>query len=426
MSSTNRRKFLRQGLITGVSAVAVGDAFSGTFSSCYLPTDELDLSTAGWPTIRELFYLDHARHYLNTASLGPSPKSVVEAMFNATIRHEQTSETYYGETTLVRENVAKFFNCTAPEIAITRNATESINIVARGLRLKKGDHVVMSKHEHVGGASPWMALQLEYGVEISLVDLDLTGENNFTALTSAITKKTKALFFSHVCCTTGMVLPVRKIADYCAPLGIVTCVDGAQAIGQVKVDFRDLEPDFYVSSGHKWLYGPKGTGILFVNERAKSRLKPTFVGAYSMSEYNLLEMKLSFLNDASREEYGTRNTALYHGIQAALDFANGIGTSRILARGPELVAVLNNELSSIERVEILSPQDPRYSSSMFCFRIRDIDYTEVQKKLSEDFNCRVRGIYENNLFAIRISCAIHVLEDDIAQLISGVKKIASA
>ncbi len=141
-----------------------------------------------------------------------------------------------------------------------------MNTVARSLSLKEGDEVILSKDEHIGGAAIWLALSKEIGITIKLVDLDYSGKNNFNIIKKSVTDKTKVLVLSHVTCTTGMILPVKKIANYCKKKGIISCIDGAQAVGMIPVNITDINPDFYVTSGHKWLFGSKGTGILYINE----------------------------------------------------------------------------------------------------------------------------------------------------------------
>ena len=170
--------------------------------------------------------------------------------------------------------------------------------------------------------------------------------------------------------------------------------------------------------------GPKGTGLLYIRKQTLPLLHPTFVGAYTVKDFDLNKLEMHYEKNAAREEYGTRNAPISNGIKRAVEFIEQIGIQRIEERGRELADYLKKGLSEIDGVVILSPSQKQYSSAIVTFKITHIDYLEVQKQLGSNHHCRVRGIYENGLNAIRISCGIYLLENQLDQLINGVKKIA--
>jgi cysteine desulfurase/selenocysteine lyase len=375
-----------------------------------------------WDKIREEFLLTKDRIYFNTAGLGASPLSVIEAYDTWSRKLETISETGHQHVKECRQTIAEFFNAQQEEIAITRNATEGVNIVAQGLDLQRGDEIILSNHEHVGGAVPWMNMVETKGIKIKLVELDLKGERNLDIIKAAISKRTKVLFVSHVTCTNGMVLPVKEIAAYGRSLGVITCIDGAQAAGMIDINLSDIDADFYVMSGHKWLFGPKGSGILFINNRSIIKLTPTFAGAYTTDKYDLPTLDYSYLSEASREEYGTRNTPHAMALKAAFDFHTSIGKDRIVNHGKDLASVLSEQLNELEGIQVLSPTKDPFRSSIVTFKSRHKTYQQLQKELSS-YKCRVRGIYEADLQAIRISCALYNSKEEIDHLISSLEQI---
>lgn len=383
-------------------------------------------NSENWSQIKKAFLLDKKRRYFNTAGLGPSPKAVVESLYQSTIMLEKSGEHHHELTHKVHEKLASFLNCDTSELALTRNATEGMNIVARCLNLKDGDEVILTRHEHVGGTMPWLALQKDIRIDIKLVDLNLNGENNLEQIASQVTDKTKVVVFSHVTCTTGMRLPAKEITDYCRSKGIISCIDGAQAFGMIPIDLKEINPNFYVASGHKWLFGPKETGMLFINNNIIKDVSPTFAGAYTNCNYDLNTLKLEYRDTAQREEYGTRNTAVTLALGSAIDFVQSIGIDTILHHGQNLASHFRNGISSLSNVEILTPSSTHYSSCILTFRFKNADNTKLNLKLANDYGLRTRNIYENDLDAIRLSFAVFNNESEVDEIIFAVTEIATS
>lgn len=377
-----------------------------------------------WQEVKSSFMLDPKRSYFNTAGVGPSPKPVVDAIYEAMQNVNYYGETFHHKISTIREQVANFFNVDENEIAFTRNSTEGINIMAQCLPLKKGDEVILTTHEHVGGATPWLKLQKEIGIKLKVIDLDLSGEHNFKIIKQAISRKTKAIMISHVTCTTGMVLPVKEIAALCKQKQLFCCIDGAQSAGMLHIDLKDIDPDIYVTSGHKWLFGPKETGLVYINQRTVKSLKPAFVGAYSVKSFNLKKQEIDFVANATLVEYGTRSMPMATGLGTAIAFLEKIGMAQVENRGKLLANYLKSELIKIEGVELLSPKNPEFASAIVTFRIKNVDYLKIQHVLIKKHHCRVRAIYENELNGIRISCAIYNSYEELDHLIEAIKKIA--
>ena len=432
MAKTSRRNFIKKNILSGLfltSAVPLlkaENALDPKNSIPALKVNSNDYNSIDWDNIRQQFLFSKENHYLNTGSLGPSPRIVLDTVCNAMETLETSTSHGHHLVAKTHEKAAQFLNVTVDEIAFTRNATEGLNITARSLRLKEGDEIIITTHEHVGGASPWMSLAKDFGAVVKLVDLDFNGENNLQIIKDNITEKTKVVAFSHITCTTGMKLPAKAIAELCRSKGIYSCIDGAQSLGMFPIDLADINPDFYASSGHKWLFGPKGTGVLFINKNIIEKISPVFAGAYTDSKFDLNSLTLEYRLSAQREEYGTRNTPITLGIGSAIDFINTIGIENVAKRGRELVSHFRKSIANTPNIEILTPESETYSASMITIRIKGKDNLKLNPTLNKDKKLRLRGIYENNINGIRISFAIFNSFDEVDLLANSFKEIAKA
>jgi selenocysteine lyase/cysteine desulfurase len=327
-------------------------------------------------------------------------------------------ETGHGRRAQIHEKARELFGCGESELAFTRNATESMNLVARGLRLNEGDEVVMTTHEHPGGATPWFAVREDAGIGIRTFDPGSGAGDTLDRLRAALNSRTRVVMVSHITCTHGLLLPIAEIAAVCREHGIISVVDGAQAVGQIPVDLNALGCDFYVASGHKWLLGPKGTGVLYVRDEMLDTWKPSYVGAYSDAGFNLMDGEFERLRPATASEYGTRNTPLLVGFGAAFDLVNTIGPLMFMARGWSLAARLRDKLRDIDGVRIVTPDTSGSSASILAFELpagggNPWDWCNM---LRRDHGMRLRPVAEGGLSAVRASTHVCNSEDQVDEL----------
>jgi selenocysteine lyase/cysteine desulfurase len=415
--------------LAGAAVAAAGSA------ACEKPDRRLDVGSftdawgsassepQRWRIVREQFLLEPGYAYLNTGGLGPSPQPVIAAFDEAWLELERRCESGHERRAQVRDRACEFLGCRPNELAFTRNATEGMNLVARGLKLRDGDEVVMTTHEHPGGAMPWFAVREETAIRIRTVEPGSGGEDTFERLLRALTTRTRVVMVSHINCTTGLVMPVREIADLCQQRGIVCVIDGAQAVGQIPVDLRALGCDFFVASGHKWLLGPKGTGVLFVRDEQLDLWMPPFVGAYSDSRFDLADGVFQRLRPASASEYGTRNTPLVIGLGAAFDFLSTMGMEAVAARGALLARRLREGLAELGGVEVLTPADA--SAAILTFRLPAAggDPWEWVNRLRRDHNFRLRPVGEAGLAAVRASTHVFNSEQEVDRLVDVLENL---
>jgi selenocysteine lyase/cysteine desulfurase len=420
---TNRRLFLK-GCLAGAAAAAAGSTACTRYDSgsqAATPFAEAwrsaDSEGERWRVVRDQFLLEPGYAYLNTGGLGPSPRPVISALDEAWLALERRCDSGHGRRAEVRNRVCEFLGCDENELALTRNATEGMNLVARGLKLRVGDEVVMTTHEHPGGAMPWFAVREDTPIEIRTIEPGSGGADSLERLRGALTDRTRVVMVSHITCTTGLVMPVREIADLCRSKGIVCVIDGAQAVGQIPVDLHALGCDFYVASGHKWILGPKGTGVLYVRDEWLDRWQPPFVGAYSDSRFDLAAGIFERLRLASASEYGTRNTPVVLGLKAALDFLSTIGMEAVAARGSHLAGRLRDGLSGLGGVSILTPADAGAAILTFRLPASGGDPWDWSNRLRGEYGFRLRPVGEAGLDAVRASTHVCNSEEEIDRLV---------
>jgi len=375
-----------------------------------------------WAFVRDQFPLTRDRAYFNTGGLGASPYAVLDAVKAKMDELEQICEV--GRTdqlwTEIKTDAGALLGCDAAELAFMRNTTEAINIVAYGLPWKAGDEVILTTHEHVGNALPWIALAQSHGIVPRLFEPSTaSAEENLDRITRLAGKRTRLISVPHVITTTGLHLPVREISAFARSRGIWCFVDGAQTAGMMPFSLHEIGCDAYATSGHKWLLGPKETGLLYVRKEMLPTIAARFVGGHS-GEGELAKGTLTLVPTAERYEYGTVSTPLRVGLGAAIRFIQRIGIETVWARDCALADFLARELRTIPGVRVLSPELPSLRTPLTTFEHERIPHLRLQEQLSA-LNFRTRSVTEGGLAALRISTHIYNTFDEVQRLVDGIR-----
>ncbi len=428
----HRRHFLKS---TGqyLAGVVGLSAFSRSSPHSNVPTlsdpdREIDPHDEGyWALVREQFPLTRDRIYLNTGGLGASPFAVIAAAQSKMDELERLCETGHSEELWhdIKVKAGQILGCKPEEIAYTRNATEGIAIVCNGLPLKSGDEVITTTHEHVGNTLSWLARQKRDGIVMKTFEPSTkSAQENLERMQKLLTKRTRAISIPHITTSTGQILPVKQIGEWAAANKLWYFVDGAQAAGMLPMNMHEIGCHAYAASGHKWLLGPKGTGLLYVREDALDLIAAKHLGGYSNTgEFDMVTGALQFHPTAQRYEYGTVSTPLFVGLGAAMDFLLQIGTENIWRRDFAMASALKEALNKLG-VEVNSPQHPEEHSAIITFTLKNMDRNKLQTFLSEKYKLRTRGIYEGGLDAIRISLHLYNSFTDVDRVLEGVQTAA--
>jgi cysteine desulfurase / selenocysteine lyase len=395
-----------------------GDTF-GISRKDLLFTNDTDY----WKIIRRHFPLTYKRAFFNTGGIGASPYIVIDAVKKKIDELEEIGEVgrSQAEWDSIKSKIAGFISVDPDEIALTGCCTEAMNIAANGLPLKKGDEVLLTTHEHVGGALPWLGRRKRDEIVIKTCEPGRNADETMRTIKQHVTGRTRVISVSHVTCTTGAILPVKEITAFARSRNIWSVIDGAQAIGHIPVNIHDIGCDCYATSGHKWLLGPKRTGVLFVKKDMLDTIEPKFIGAYS-DEWWDFDKGLKYHSTAQRYEYGTYNVPLMHGLGVAVDFLDSIGLNEYYKRSHTLASDVIGSLSGIPNVEILTPSHPEEFGSIVTVRLKNIDTADLQKFLTDRFRLRTRFVAEAGLNALRISIHIYNSRDEVDRFIQGVKE----
>ncbi|MFO7617762.1 MAG: aminotransferase class V-fold PLP-dependent enzyme [Bacteroidales bacterium] len=411
-------------LLTGQAAHTFGSP--GGFSRGIAGlTDEQEL----WKRIREQFLFPDDFIYLNTGGIGGTPLPVLEMMEKST-RDAQASPRPGHDVNhweVIKGKLAPFIGPTvqAEEIALVGTATEGLNIILNGLKLRRGDEVITTTHEHVALNVPLLNHARHTGIRIRHFRPDqLNATEVVESINQLITKKTRLIILSHVTCTTGQLLPVDRIGELARSRGVLLCIDGAQATGWLPMDVKASAIDFYATCGHKWLLGPKRTGFLYVERSKQELVRPTCVGAYSDAKHDLEEGLLELWSSARRYEYGTQNEPGFFGLETAAEFIQAIGLEKVYRHDRELAERFYHGLLEIPSVEILSPKEMESRSSMITFRIRNKDYKDTANQLSGPKKIRVRQVPEAGVNGVRASFHLYNQESDVDRILEEIGKMS--
>jgi len=425
----NRNYFLKSlGLVSGgLLAVRSGLAYDNPedFAKALAGApDDRDF----WKKIREQFIFPDDYIYFNTGGIGAVPRPVLDMVEKSNIENEQYPRPGHDEVRWlnVKKTCAPFYGPTVEpeELSLVSTATEGINIILNGLMLKSGDEVITSYHEHVALNLPLLNHIKVSGIAVKAFEPDLqTAAGNVEAIRKLITPRTRLIFISHITTTTGQLFPIAEIGKLAQEMKIPFAVDGAQAVGAMPMDVKALGIDFYAASGHKWLLGPKRTGLLYISREKRELVHPMTIGAYSEMENDLRKGDFRFRDSGMRYEYGTQNEALFFGLERGAQFIQAIGIDKVHSHNRFLAEKFYQGIGRIPGMELLSPAEEEYRSAMITFRNKTKNNQEIANYLTGEKRIRVRVVPEAGLNAVRVSFHVCNQEWEVERILEEVGRI---
>ena len=331
--------------------------------------------------------------YFDNAATSQKPKQVIEAVSNfykignANIHRgiHTLSEIATADFEKAREKTAKFIGANnKDEIIFTRNATESVNLVAHSwgrANIKKSDEIVLTQMEHHANIVPWQILANEVGAIIKYIPITKTGELDLKILPKLLNKKTKLIGLVHASNVLGTINSVEKIARMAKKIGAAVLIDGAQSVPNMPVDVKKLGCDFFVFSSHKMM-GPSGVGVLWAKRELLEKMPP-FLGGGEMIKEVSFEKDPIYQDSPSKFEAGTPNIEGVVGVGAAIDYLNKIGMARIRKYEQELTAYALKKLSAIKDIRIYGPKTAQKRVGVICFNLGKIHAHDLASLLDE-------------------------------------------
>jgi cysteine desulfurase / selenocysteine lyase len=344
-------------------------------------------------------------------------RSIHSLSVNATNKFEET-----------RMSVKNFINADSKdEIIFTKNATESINLIASTFgqqNIKKGDEILITELEHHSNYVPWHYLRESKGAVIKFAPINDDGDIIIGELEKLINSKTKILAITHLSNVTGTIVPVKEIIDIAHKKNVPVLVDGCQSAPHIKIDVKDIDCDFYAISCHK-VYGPTGVGILYAKKKWLEQLPPYIGGGGMINEVK--KDKISYAQLPEKYEAGTMPTAEVVAFNESINFMKSIGIDNLIKHENDLTRYALEKLKSINSVKIIG--NPKNKAGVISFTIKDVHPHDIATILDEDgvairaghHCCQILHERLNLTATARASFGIYNTKEDIDILCNAIR-----
>jgi selenocysteine lyase/cysteine desulfurase len=424
-----RRTFLNTAAAAGGTALAafrndsIGRVAAASRAAARTTADALAADEDYWREIQQAFTLDRTVINLNNGGCCPSPRVVHDAL-KRYLDISNQAPVYHMWQILepniesVRRRLAAQFGCDAEELAITRNASEALQIAQLGIDLQSGDEVVTTNQDYGRMLDTWEQRVRRDGIRLTKVSFPVpaaTMNELADRLLAAISPATKVLHFCHITNLTGQIFPVKRLCDEARRRGVMTIVDGAHAFAHFPFTVSELGCDFYGTSLHKWLLAPIGTGFLYVRRDRVEALWP-----------------LTPANDSRRkdirkfEEIGTHPAANHNAIAEALTFHEGIGVERKAARLRFLRDRWARRLAQQPRVRIHTNLDPAHSCAIGTVQITGVATAGVVDELWKRWRIIATPIVHAEYEGVRVTPNVYTTLEEIDTFAAAMEQIAAA
>ena len=314
------------------------------------------------------------------------------------------------------QKLAEVVGCKSKNVIITRNTTESLNLVIKGFPWKKGDEAIFAKQDYGAMKIMFEQVSKRYGMVNKIVSVPnhpKSDEEIVELYQNAITDKTKLLMVCHMINITGHILPIKKICQMAHKRGVQVMVDGAHCVGHFQFNIEDLECDYYGSSLHKWLAVPLGTGLLYVNDKHIDTLWPIF------AEFDREPGDISRLNH-------TGTIPVHHdlSIENAIDYYNMLGGERKEARLRYLKEYWTSQVRNHPNISVNTPKETHKSCGIANVGIKSIKPAELAKRLMDEYKVFTVAIDYANVQGCRISPNVFTTTEELDVFVKALKELA--
>lgn len=418
----DKRTFLKTSSLIGLGSLfsfpAVGDLLD---SVANIPSAQLAKDEDFWLALRKGYKLKSDYINLENGYYCIQPTEVLEAYITH-LREINLQGAYYMRTVQVENKnkmvskLATIAGCTKEELIITRNTTESLDLVISGMNWRDGDEAVMAEQDYGAMLDMFAQVGKRYGVvnkKISIPNHPKSDEEIVELYSNAITPQTKLLMVCHMINITGQILPVRKICDMAHNRGVPVMVDGAHAFAHLQFKITDLDCDYYGCSLHKWLSVPLGAGFLYVKNENVSKVWPLFAEA-ERSE-----------NDISRLNHtGTIPVHTDLAIANAIDYYNKIGAQKKQDRLRHLQNYWTGKVRNIPNIILNTPEDPNRSCAIANVGIKNMKPSLMAETLLKKYKIYTVAIDTKTVQGCRITPNVYSTIAEMDELVKALKEMA--
>lgn len=425
----NRRKFIQQ-LSATAGAFSAGSLFNQLFAKDFdiandavknLSPQQIAGEEDYWATIQQAFTVNPNIINLNNGGVSPSPRVVQEAVERYN-KMSNEGPSYFMWRILdqgrepLRNKLAELAGCNAEEIAINRNATESLNTIIYGLDLKAGDEVIGTKYDYPNMINAWKQRASREGIIYKQLDFSFPIEDDdvvVKAYEQAITPKTKIIHITHIINWVGQIMPVKKVAQMAHAHGIEVICDAAHTFALLDYKIPDLECDYFGTSLHKFLSAPIGSGMMWIKKDKIEKIWPLVCNDKPRSA-----------DIRKFETLGTRSFPIEQGIGEAINFQNAIGTKRKEERIRYLKNYWAEKVKDVPGVKIHTSFKPEYSCAICGVSINNMKPEELDGELFNRYKIHTVGINWENVHCVRVTPHVYTTTKDLDVLVNAITTLA--
>jgi isopenicillin-N epimerase len=371
-----------------------------------------------WREIQSAFALDRTVSNLNNGNSCPSPRVVMDALRRYFEFSNQVPVRYRGQIEqnleTVRRRLAQEFGCDPEELAITRNASESLQIAQCGIDLKPGDEILTTDQDYPRMLQTWAQLERRAGIKVNRITFPVptTADDLVQRFTAAITPQTKVLHFCHITNLTGQLFPVQRLSRLARERGLISIVDGAHAAAHFPFKLSDLECDYYGTSLHKWLLAPHGTGFLYVR---RDRIASTWpLQAATANQTN---------NIRKFEQIGTHPAGVRASIAEALAFHQAIGAERKAFRLQYLTHRWADRLRANPRIQIHSSLAHDQTWGLALVGIEGIPASQISTYLWDNYRIIANAVTRQDYQGVRVTPNVYTTLQEIDDFSTAMERI---
>ena len=394
---------------------------AATKAMAHLPPEQVAMDEDYWAIIQNAFTVTRGIINLNNGGVSTSPRIVTEALVRYIWQQEDaTAYTMWQilepQSETIRTGLAELFGCDREEIAITRNASESLETLLMGMDLKSGDEILSTTQDYPRMLTTLRQREKREGLALKLIKIPTPPKDAseiVAAFEQHITPRTRLVLISHQINITGQIMPVKAVCELARAKGIETIVDGAHSFAQFAFRQKDLSCDYFGTSLHKWLYAPKGTGMLYVKREKIPRLWP------------LMAAESKQANDIRKfEEIGTHSAAPKLAIGEAILFHQSLGSKRKEARLRYLSRYWMNRLKDLPRIRFHTSFDPDQSCAIANVQIEGIDPAAIASYLFDRHRIFTTPIIHEEFQGLRITPNVYTTLGELDRFSSLMETIS--
>jgi len=423
----DRRKFFECMLGgTALSIAALSEANAAVYESLKSLNQKYQKSPDGvyWEAVRKHYLFDDNLIMMNNGTVGPMPEPVYNTLmksFKVQLTTPVNCYTYLPrKRDGIRSKIAKYIGAMPEEVAIIRNTTEGMNFFINGMDMKPGDEIIMSNHEHPGGYNPVRLKEKRYGIKVKIADLKVPSKSVgeiVDAFEKQMTSRTRLIVISHTIYITGLIAPIKELAEMAHKRGVMVLADSAHGFGMLDLNMHDLGIDGWCTSPYKWGGAPPEAGVFYVKKDVQDQI-------WASTASSGWDTK----KDATKfETLSQRADPLIIALGEAVEFHNVIGKARVARRIQTLGSHLRAELAKIPGVKLHVPQDSYLSAGLTACSIKGVDPQYIVNYLREKYNIVIRTIGSESAGTrgVRISTNIFVSDKHVEMLLEGMRYLAS-